>query len=197
LGYTQAPSLASEEIESLLKEARIARFCSLNKDRTIHVTPVWFRYENGQIIMLTLVYSHNARNVSRNSKVTFLVDVVEPQVRGAIVYGRAALLYPAGDEEIMAFAVPVAEKYMTKERAEKLIKGWLKISKLAKLIVKPERTASFDYAKDEVWNEMWRTAGVRIVFSKDRDFALTRYYPTFSLYSFRSDSENLNAVCSL
>jgi len=73
--------------------------------------------------MLTPAYSRKARNVNRNSKVTVLVDVVEPQVRGVIVYGRAELQHFAGYDEAMAFAVPVAEKYMTKERAEKLIKG--------------------------------------------------------------------------
>ena len=32
--------LAKEEIESFLKEAKIARFCSLNNDGTIHAAPV-------------------------------------------------------------------------------------------------------------------------------------------------------------
>lgn len=114
----------------MLKEAKIAGFCSFNKDGTIHATPIWFKYEYGQILMLTPAYNRKARNVNRNSKVTVLVDVVEPQVRGVIVYGRAERQYFAGYDEAMAFAVPVAEKFMTKERAEKLVKGWLKISKL-------------------------------------------------------------------
>jgi len=39
--------LESGEIETLLKEARIARVCCHNEDGTIHATPTWFRYEDG------------------------------------------------------------------------------------------------------------------------------------------------------
>ncbi|MFX1246197.1 MAG: pyridoxamine 5'-phosphate oxidase family protein [Promethearchaeota archaeon] len=50
MSYTQAPNMTEEEIEKFLKTKKIARFCSLNKDNTIHATPVWFNYVNKQII---------------------------------------------------------------------------------------------------------------------------------------------------
>lgn len=45
--------MTNEQIESLLKTAQIARFCSLNEDGTIHAAPIWYKYENGEIIIVT------------------------------------------------------------------------------------------------------------------------------------------------
>jgi len=149
LVYTQAPPLNSEEIESLLREAKIARFSSLNRDGTIHVVPVWFKYENGQIVVATPAASCKARNVKRNSNVTVLVDVEKWPQRGVIVYGEAELEYPTSYEEHMSATVPLCEKYMPRDKAESWCKDLFKISGTwAKIIVKPKRTASFDYAKD-------------------------------------------------
>jgi len=149
LGYTQAPSLTSEEIESFLREAKIARFCSFNKDGTTHAVPVWFKYENGQIAVATPAASRKARNVKRNRNVTVLVDVEKWPQKGVIVYGEAELEYPTGYEEHMSATVPLCEKYMPRDEAVNWCKGLFKISgPWAKIIVKPKRMASFDYAKD-------------------------------------------------
>ena len=50
-----------------MKEAQIARFCSINKDE-IHAAPVWYKYESGQIIVMTPEASSKVRNVKRNKK---------------------------------------------------------------------------------------------------------------------------------
>lgn len=67
------------EIESLLNEAKIARFCSLNEDGTIHATPVWFRYENGKVVILTPNRNRKARNAKLNKNVTILIEVEGPR----------------------------------------------------------------------------------------------------------------------
>jgi nitroimidazol reductase NimA-like FMN-containing flavoprotein (pyridoxamine 5'-phosphate oxidase superfamily) len=64
LPYTQPPHLTSEEIESLLKRALVARFCSLNANGTIHAVPVWYRYLEGKIVVATPVASRKARMLS-------------------------------------------------------------------------------------------------------------------------------------
>ena len=78
MSYTQSPHLTSDEIESFLQEARIARFCSHNRDGTIHAAPVWYKYENGKMVIGTPHRSRKARNVRRNGNVTVLVDVEGP-----------------------------------------------------------------------------------------------------------------------
>ena len=135
--------LTTGEIESLLKEARTARFCSHNSDGTIHAAPVWFKYENGRIVILTPKHSCKAGNVRRDKNVSILIDLEKP-TRGVLIYGKAEL----DDQfDLETTAISIAEKYMSKEKAKEQWRtvcppdaSWLKIS------VKPERTASFDYS---------------------------------------------------
>jgi nitroimidazol reductase NimA-like FMN-containing flavoprotein (pyridoxamine 5'-phosphate oxidase superfamily) len=148
LDYTQAPPLTGEEIESFLKEARTARFCSLNKDGTVHAAPVWFRYENGQIIIITPAASRKARNVKRNGKVSVLIDVEQASPRGVLIYGKAELRYPHSRDEYFTEATRLYAKYMPRERAELTAQGMYKITHGVEIIVKPERLVSFDYGKD-------------------------------------------------
>jgi len=82
--------LTREQIESFLEEAKTARFCSLNNDGTIHAAPVWFKYENGKIVILTPAHSCKARNAKHNKNVSILIDVEEP-TRGVLIYGTTEL----------------------------------------------------------------------------------------------------------
>jgi general stress protein 26 len=134
--------LTREEIEFFLKEVRTARFCSHNNDETIHAAPVWFKYENGKIVILTPQHSCKARNVKRNKNVSILIDVEKPP-RGVLIYGKAEL---DNEFDLKPTAIWLCEKYMSKEKAKDQWRSacppatnWLKIT------VKPERMASFDY----------------------------------------------------
>ena len=147
--YTQPPRMTREEIDSLIRDAKIARFCSHNQDGTIHATPVWYKYENGQIIVGTPVASRKARNVRRDGNVTVLIEVSEKGVwpRCVIVYGKAEISEPIETVD----AVSLFERYMPKEKAEDYWRGLSKLTKWVKITVRPERMASFDYNKDKAY----------------------------------------------
>jgi nitroimidazol reductase NimA-like FMN-containing flavoprotein (pyridoxamine 5'-phosphate oxidase superfamily) len=151
LDYTQPPPLTKGEIESFLKEARTARFCSLNKDGTIHAAPVLFRHENGQIIIITPEASQKAKNVKRNGKVSILIDTEQSPPRGVLIYGNAELRYPRTRDEYLVEATRLYEKYMPRKRAERMAQGMYRITRGVEIIVKPEHIVSFDYGKDTVY----------------------------------------------
>ena len=162
LDYTQPPALTETEVESFLEQAKYARFCSLNKDGTIHVAPVWFKYEDGQIVVVTPPASRKARNVKRNRNVTVLVDTEKWPQKGVIVYGKADLEYSTSYEEHMSATVPMTEKYMPKDEAESWCKDLFKISgPWMKMIVKPKRMASFDYSKDATFGAVVEASRTR------------------------------------
>jgi nitroimidazol reductase NimA-like FMN-containing flavoprotein (pyridoxamine 5'-phosphate oxidase superfamily) len=147
MAYTQPPHLTDEELEALLEEAKIARFCSLNPDGTIHAVPVNHKYENGRILIVTPAASRKARNVSRNGAVTVLIDVEGERVsdfKAAIVYGKA-VVKAATLSEIML----VGSVWMPADRVEALSKRFMELTDWVMITVEPERTASFDYAKDK------------------------------------------------
>ena len=138
-----------------MKEAPTAIICSINEDSTIHGVPVWFKYESGQLIITTPENSQKARNIAKNTKVTLIIYVESPAIRGVIVYGKGEVDLKAWDQE----AISMLEKYMSREEAEKWWQILNEHAKWVKITVKPERMASFDYTKDKVWDEMTNKMG--------------------------------------
>ncbi len=142
--YPQMPPFTTDELDSFLKEAPVARFCTLNEDGTIHVAPLWFKYENGQVILGTQDVTRKVRNVKRNNNVTLVVDDPQPPLKGAIIYGKAELDY----DDPITKRVSIFEKYLPKDKARALAQGLASIWKLVIVRVKPERIVTYDYAKD-------------------------------------------------
>lgn len=131
--------LEKVEVETLLREARIARVCCHNEDGTIHATPVWFKYEKGIITIPVLSQSRKARNLKRNKNVTILVDMVQPP-RGVMIYGTVKL----DEVDVIAKAILVNEKYQTKEQAKTTVEELFEETDLI-LRVEPERMVTFHY----------------------------------------------------
>lgn len=46
-GYPQAKPFNDAELKTFLARPLIAKLCSHNDDGTIHIAPIWFRYETG------------------------------------------------------------------------------------------------------------------------------------------------------
>jgi general stress protein 26 len=134
--------LTRQETVAFLNEAKIARFCSLNDDGTVHAAPVWFKYEREKIVIVTPDHSRKARNVKRNKSVTILIDVEQP-FKGVLIYGIAKL---ENKFDLESTAISICEKYMSKEKAKEqwrnvcpLTTDWLKI------IVTPENMTTFSF----------------------------------------------------
>jgi hypothetical protein len=155
LSYTQSPPLTGDEIESFLREAKTARFCSHNGDGTIHAAPVWYSYEGGKLIIGTPLRSRKARNVRRDGRVTVLVDVDGPPAMGVIIYGRAKLEEFSVDD-VSGDGPSIFRRYMPEEAARAYAEGLSRITRWARITVTPLRVASFDYGKDEVYREAVR-----------------------------------------
>lgn len=144
MSYTQSPHLTEKEIDDFLNSAKIARICTHNKDGTIHAVPVWFNYDNGEIIIGTPKASRRARNLKDDNNVTILIDEVGPPTRGVIIYGKAQM----DDKDMDQAARSIFSRYMSQEEARGYWKGLSELTEWTKVIVKPIHIASFDYSKD-------------------------------------------------
>ncbi|MFH0850891.1 MAG: pyridoxamine 5'-phosphate oxidase family protein [Candidatus Bathyarchaeota archaeon] len=132
--------LENAELETILQETSVARFCCLNEDGTIHATPVWYKYMNGKIVVLTPDHSRKARNIKHNKNVTILIDLEKP-ARGVMIYGTAELDY--GD--ILPTAITICEKYMEKEEAKIFAEDLAENVVDLIVSVKPERMITFHF----------------------------------------------------
>ena len=132
--------LEKEEVESLLEETRVAVFCSHNMDGTIHAAPVWYRYMEGKIVVLTPSISRKARNVKRDKKVSVLLEQSRPP-RGALIYGEAEL----DTNDPTSTAITICEKYMSKKDAKNFGEGSVKRGMDLLIRVKIEKMVAFGY----------------------------------------------------
>ena len=131
-------TLTQEEIDSLLHEGRIARFCCHNPDGTIHASPVWYGYEDGLIKTAILRESVKARNIRLNPQVTVLVDLSPPAV-GVIVYGQAAF----DTEDVLNKVLSLAAKYVPDPvEAKAMMDQWWKPTDFI-LNIQPTKIVSF------------------------------------------------------
>lgn len=141
--YPQAQPFTDEEVGAFLARPLIAKLCTHNEDGTIHVAPIWFKYENGEILFGTQEVTRKVRNVKRDKRVTVLVDAQEPALQGVIVQGRAELDY----EDVIPRRISIFEKYIGAEQApglaQNLASRWTPVI----IRVRPQRVISFDYTK--------------------------------------------------
>ena len=64
----------SERAEAFLKEPHFGKVATLMKDGSPQLTPVWYMYDGGKIVINTAEGRVKLRNIRRDPRVAFLVD---------------------------------------------------------------------------------------------------------------------------
>ncbi|MCE7738878.1 MAG: pyridoxamine 5'-phosphate oxidase family protein [Candidatus Heimdallarchaeota archaeon] len=149
MSYKAPPPMNKEEIYEFLKEMKVARLCTLNKDSTIHSVPVWYILEDENVVIFAPEKSQKTRNIKRNNKVTVLIDNQETSTKGVIIYGEAEGGYEGSDED----ALTLFRRYMEEEKTHQYLEGAKSLAKWLKFIIKPTKFASFNYLKDVEYRE--------------------------------------------
>jgi nitroimidazol reductase NimA-like FMN-containing flavoprotein (pyridoxamine 5'-phosphate oxidase superfamily) len=144
--YPQVPAMTEEELVAYFDQTLFARLGTMNEDGTIHMAPIYFNYEDGQILMATQEPSRKIRNIKRNNQVTVLIDTTDLPFKGVLIYGTAELDY----EDVIAKRVAIFQRRPWQPSPEdgeayarKLAEKW----PCAIIRVTPQRIVSFDYAK--------------------------------------------------
>jgi PPOX class probable F420-dependent enzyme len=88
-----------------IRRPRILRLATINADGTPHVAPVWYRFEDGQFLILTDAGSQKHRNIERDPRVTLCIDDETPPYHTVLVRGGAAVAKPLGEAWRLALAV--------------------------------------------------------------------------------------------
>lgn len=141
----QAPPFDNQlEIENFLAKPNLARFCSHNPDGTIHVTPIYYLYKDGDLLFGTQMKARKVKNIQKDRHVTVLIDSYEPVLQAVVVYGEAWL----DQEDVLEKRVSILERYYdspadARAFAEKLAKSWETVI----IHVHPNRMVTFDYTK--------------------------------------------------
>ena len=143
--YPQALPFDEDEVETFLARSLIAKLCTHNEDGTIHIAPIWYRYDDGTFLMGTQEISRKVRNIKRDNRVTLMVDAQEPVLQAVIVQGRAVLEY----EDVISRRGEIFARYV--DDPDGLADGLAEKWKPVILRVVPEKMVTFDYSKKRSW----------------------------------------------
>jgi hypothetical protein len=142
--YPQPPRLSVVEIEPFLKRAPIARLATHNPDGTTHISPVWFKYVDGHILIPTQEITRKAQNIKRNSDVSVLIDTQEPPYIGVLIYGEGFLDF----DDVFEKKIDVYRKYFTEDKLPDPYKLAEKFAPVVLRIV-PKRFVTFNDQREQ------------------------------------------------
>jgi general stress protein 26 len=90
--------------KEFLKSQKILRLATIDLSGNPHIVPVWYMYANKKFYIGTSTKTKKAKNIKKNSKVSFCVDtgIKSPDIFGIMGVGRARLILKIDTVEVLA-----------------------------------------------------------------------------------------------
>ena len=90
--------------DEFLKSQKVLRLATIDKNKTPHITPVWYRYVGKKFYVGTNSKTQKAKNISKNNRVSFCIDVGinAPNIYGVMGQGEANLIKNESKVKIIA-----------------------------------------------------------------------------------------------
>ena len=102
-----------ESGREFLSGRRYATLATLNEDGSIHTTPVWYLFENGNFYFGVPSFSRKARNVTVRPNATVLIEARKPgRERWVSASGRVEII--TGDDS-RAINAKILSRYLTED----------------------------------------------------------------------------------
>lgn len=106
----------AEAVAFLRDGTRTGKVATVRSDGRPHVAPVWFVVQGGEIVFTTWHETVKAKNLTRDGRVAFTVDLQEPPYAFVLVEG-VATVHPA-DPRLVEVATALGARYMGADEAE-------------------------------------------------------------------------------
>ena len=109
--------LFTERQLKFVAQPRIGRLGSAMRDGSPHVSPIWYRFEGGDFLVLVERTSQKHRNVERDPRVVLCIDDEKAPYHTVLVRGRVTLEEAPGREWREAMAI----HYLGEENGKRYI----------------------------------------------------------------------------
>ncbi len=133
-------SLSQQEISAYLAEAHVAHLATVRPDGRPHVTPVWFKEENGIAFVTVHTDSVKYCNIRRNPKVSLSIAVDRPPFKYVVLEGEGRIT----DENLDQVMERICVSYEGPERGRAYAKELLAGGGQLVLEVQVKRVLSWD-----------------------------------------------------
>ncbi|MGI5273779.1 pyridoxamine 5'-phosphate oxidase family protein [Nonomuraea sp. CA-218870] len=141
-------AMSEDEVATLLEEGRKLQLATINPDGTPHLVTMFYGLDQGRITFWTYAKSQKARNLSRDPRVSCLVEQGDEysELRGVLVYGRVTPL--GGQEDVLDVGMKVARR-MTPGVADDQLRPYVEHTGRKRLayVVEPDRVVSWDHRR--------------------------------------------------
>ncbi|NHH98599.1 hypothetical protein DYY66_0296 [Candidatus Nitrosotalea sp. FS] len=99
--------------EKFVKSQKILRLATIGSSGDPHIVPVWYMYTNGKFYVGTNTNTRKAKNIKKNSKISFCVDtgIRSPDIIGVMGMGRAKLILKT--EMVKSISKKILLRYFT------------------------------------------------------------------------------------
>ncbi|HET9476259.1 MAG TPA: PPOX class F420-dependent oxidoreductase [Dehalococcoidia bacterium] len=138
--------LKRDEWERFLRGRRVGVLATISADGTPVLTPIWYLYRRGLLLVRTGKESVKARNIQRDPRVTVCVQDERPPYASVTVYGRAAIGPDRG-----GLIVEIARHYLGGIAGAAYVRGvaeGVQQSAEITIAVTPERVLTQDFSAD-------------------------------------------------
>ncbi|MGH7985766.1 MAG: pyridoxamine 5'-phosphate oxidase family protein [Candidatus Binataceae bacterium] len=136
--------MSKRDIERLLREPNIAVVAVTAPDGAPHAVPTWYEFRRGEVCFITDASAFKCKCLMHDPRVSFCVDVRKPPYKAVILKGRVSLEEKVDDERMERVAIAYLGKRAGLDYARQFRGETVVVARF-----KPERTISWDYAKDK------------------------------------------------
>ena len=127
------------DLQEFLKKANIAVLATVDGKGRPHAAPVWYLYDNGDLLVSTGEGSQKHRNIQRNPEIALVIDSRELPYFSVTVSGRAQVEPALTDDKRLELATRYLGDEMGKAYTESTAGG-----NSITIRLRPERTATFN-----------------------------------------------------
>jgi nitroimidazol reductase NimA-like FMN-containing flavoprotein (pyridoxamine 5'-phosphate oxidase superfamily) len=94
-----------------LKSQKILRLATIDSKNNPHIVPVWYEFRNKKFYVGTNTRTKKAKNIKKNPKVSFCVDVgiKSPDIFGVMGIGKAKLILEKN--QVLFIAKRILKRY--------------------------------------------------------------------------------------
>ena len=103
--------------EEFLAEANVAILASVDRRGRAHAAPIWYLYEDGELVISTGRGSQKHRNVEANPEVTAVVDRRTLPYYAVMLSGKAEIGPPLNDDK----RLEMATRYLGEELGKRYV----------------------------------------------------------------------------
>jgi len=140
--------------ERFLRGRHVAVLGTIGGDGAPVLTPIWYLYRDGRILMRTGRASVKARNIQRDARVTVCVQDERPPYASITVHGRAVI-----EPEREGLAAEIARRYLGRIAGAAYLRVAVENvqqSEEVTLAVTPERVLTQDFsAETPAYGRAW------------------------------------------